>query len=57
MQTGRLYRELVVTFLECAKNTKAPTDCDQLIAGAVHYQKLARAAASANDAAQNWAPR
>ena len=56
MQNARLYREIAVVFLECAKNATTASDRDASLAGAVYYHALAHVAEDAErgqgDAAQ-----
>jgi hypothetical protein len=40
MSSASLYRRVAATFIKCAKDSKTPSERDQLIAGAIHYQQL-----------------
>ena len=42
-QNAAFYRQIAVTFLGCAKDSKTASDRDQFLAAAIHYQQLARA--------------
>jgi len=42
MSSASLFRRMAATFIKCAEGSNTPSERDQFIAGAIHYQQLSQ---------------